>query len=126
MFGLVNGDLRRLLFSDNCYTSPWLYLFLASVLGSWIKFVLKEWFACTDICANQAVIEAGIVLPLVQLLQHAEFDIKKEAAWAMSNATSGGNPEQIRYVFLYRAWFMSVTRTVLYLADVSVILMSSI
>lgn len=30
------------------------------------------------------------------MLQNAEFDIKKEAAWAISNATSGGNPEQIK------------------------------
>lgn len=35
--------------------------------------------------------------PLVYLLQNAEFDIKKEAAWAISNATSGGSPDQIRY-----------------------------
>jgi hypothetical protein len=28
--------------------------------------------------------------------QNAEFDIKKEAAWAISNATSGGTAEQIR------------------------------
>ncbi|VVA26270.1 PREDICTED: importin [Prunus dulcis] len=45
----------------------------------------------------QAVIEADIILPLVQLLQHAEFDIKKEAAWAISNATSGGSHDQIQY-----------------------------
>jgi hypothetical protein len=45
----------------------------------------------------QAVIEANIILPLVHLLQHAEFDIKKEAAWAISNATSGGSHEQIQY-----------------------------
>jgi hypothetical protein len=31
-------------------------------------------------------------------LQSAEFDIKKEAAWAISNATSGGTAEQIRYL----------------------------
>lgn len=46
------------------------------------------------------MINAGIIGPLLQLLQTAEFDIKKEAAWAVSNATSGGNPEQIKYVFL--------------------------
>jgi importin subunit alpha-6/7 len=46
------------------------------------------------------VINAGIIGPLLQLLQTAEFDIKKEAAWAVSNATSGGSPEQIKYVFL--------------------------
>ena len=45
---------------------------------------------------KQAIIEAGIILPLVLLLQHAEFDIKKEAAWAISNACSGGSHEQIR------------------------------
>ena len=51
----------------------------------------------------QAVIDANIISPLVHLLQHAEFDIKKEAAWAISNATSGGSSEQIQYVtmFLY-------------------------
>lgn len=52
------------------------------------------------ISVTQAVIEANIILPLVHLLQHAEFDIKKEAAWAVSNATSGGTHEQIQYVFL--------------------------
>lgn len=44
------------------------------------------------------MIGAGIFLPLVHLLQTAEFDIKKEAAWAISNATSGGSHEQIQYV----------------------------
>lgn len=46
----------------------------------------------------QAVIAAGLISPLVNLLQSAEFDIKKEAAWAISNATSGGTHEQIKYV----------------------------
>ena len=45
---------------------------------------------------TQSVIEAGLIGPLVNLLQHAEFDIKKEAAWAISNATSGGTPDQIK------------------------------
>lgn len=43
------------------------------------------------------MIDAGIIAPLVYLLQNAEFDIKKEAAWAISNATSGGSKEQIEY-----------------------------
>ncbi|RRT61752.1 hypothetical protein B296_00030203 [Ensete ventricosum] len=42
-----------------------------------------------DDVQTQAVITAGIIAPLVHLLQTAEFDIKKEAAWAISNATSG-------------------------------------
>lgn len=44
----------------------------------------------------QAVIAADIIGPLVHLLQTAEFDIKKEAAWAISNATSGGTHDQIK------------------------------
>jgi len=32
------------------------------------------------------------------LLSSAEFDIQKEAAWAISNATSGGRPEQLMYL----------------------------
>ena len=43
----------------------------------------------------QAVIDAGILKPLVSILNSEEFDIKKEAAWAISNATSGGDPGQI-------------------------------
>jgi hypothetical protein len=45
----------------------------------------------------QDVIDASIIGPLVNLLQNAEFDIKKEAAWAISNATSGGSHEQLKY-----------------------------
>jgi hypothetical protein len=44
----------------------------------------------------QAVIDANIIPPLVSLLATAEFDIKKEAAWAISNTTSGGTHEQIK------------------------------
>ena len=46
----------------------------------------------------QAVIDADIVKCLIDTLINAEFEIKKEAAWAISNATSGGNRNQI--VFL--------------------------
>ncbi|GMN44058.1 hypothetical protein TIFTF001_013260 [Ficus carica] len=51
-----------------------------------------------DDTQTQAVIEASIIQPLVHLLQNAEFDIKKEAAWAISNATSGGSHEQIQFL----------------------------
>ena len=46
----------------------------------------------------QAVLDAGILPPLVHLLATAEFDIKKEAAWALSNATSGGTADQIKFL----------------------------
>lgn len=38
--------------------------------------------------------------PIINLLQTAEFDIKKEAAWAISNLTSGGNHDQIKYALV--------------------------
>ncbi len=50
----------------------------------------------SELLLMQAVIDANIIPPLVALLATAEFDIKKEAAWAISNATSGGTHEQIK------------------------------
>ena len=44
----------------------------------------------------QAVIDANIIPSLVDILGKAEFKTRKEAAWAITNATSGGSPEQIR------------------------------
>nr|CAB3459022.1 unnamed protein product [Digitaria exilis] len=46
----------------------------------------------------QAVIDASIISPLVVLLKTSETDIKKEAAWALSNAASGASSEQIQYL----------------------------
>jgi hypothetical protein len=53
------------------------------------------------LCMMQAVIEAGLIASLVNLFQNAEFDIKKEAAWAFYNASSGGTNDQIKYVKLF-------------------------
>ena len=44
----------------------------------------------------QTVIDANIFPVLIDILQKAEFRTRKEAAWAITNATSGGTPEQIR------------------------------
>ena len=44
----------------------------------------------------QMVIEAGLVPSLIQALVHGEFKTQKEAAWAVSNFTVGGSPEQVR------------------------------
>lgn len=46
----------------------------------------------------QTVIDANIFPVLIEILQKAEFRTRKEAAWAITNATSGGTPEQIRYI----------------------------
>lgn len=43
------------------------------------------------------VIDAGLLPPLITILQVAEFRTRKEAAWAITNATSGGSAEQIRW-----------------------------
>ena len=44
----------------------------------------------------QAVIDANIIPMLVEILSKAEFKTRKEAAWAITNATSGGTAQQIR------------------------------
>jgi hypothetical protein len=48
--------------------------------------------------SKQAVIDASIISPLIALLKASETDVKKEAAWALSNAASGASSEQIQYV----------------------------
>lgn len=48
----------------------------------------------------QSVIDANIIPMLVEILSKAEFKTRKEAAWAITNATSGGTAEQIKLVFI--------------------------
>jgi len=47
---------------------------------------------------KKAVIDANIIPKLIDILQNADFKVKKEAAWAISNATLSGikEPNQIR------------------------------
>jgi importin subunit alpha-2 len=35
---------------------------------------------------------------LLKILQEGDFKTRKEAAWAISNAASGGSDDQIKYV----------------------------
>lgn len=44
------------------------------------------------------MIDANIFPVLIDILGKAEFKTRKEAAWAITNATSGGTPDQIRYL----------------------------
>jgi hypothetical protein len=62
-----------------------------------VSFLVKE-YIITDL--TQYVINANIVPPLINILAHGEFKCKKEACWAISNATSSGvtKPDQIRYL----------------------------
>ncbi len=41
------------------------------------------------------MIEADLVPPLIDTLCHGEFNVQKEAAYAVSNATSTGTKEQV-------------------------------
>ena len=41
------------------------------------------------------VIDANLVPAIVDALARAEFRTQKEAAWAVSNFTVGGTPEQV-------------------------------
>ena len=52
----------------------------------------------TSVFLTQAVIDSNIIPMLVEILSKAEFKTRKEAAWAITNATSGGTAEQIKYV----------------------------
>ena len=44
------------------------------------------------------MIDANIFPVLIDILSKAEFKTRKEAAWAITNATSGGSSEQIRFL----------------------------
>ena len=41
----------------------------------------------------QAVIDANIFPPLLSLLANAEFNIKRDVAWAVSNAIASASEE---------------------------------
>jgi fatty acid desaturase len=44
------------------------------------------------------VISQSTIIPkLIALLTNQDKDIRKESAWALANATSGGTPEQNKY-----------------------------
>ncbi|XP_074588121.1 importin subunit alpha-1b-like [Curcuma longa] len=80
---------------------PFLFQLLSEDNGKHIKWEVC-WVISNITAGNQAqiqaVIDANIIGPLVYLLRHAEFEVKKEAAWALSNATSGASNFQIQYL----------------------------
>ncbi|CAO2184667.1 unnamed protein product [Urochloa humidicola] len=47
---------------------------------------------------TQAMIDGNMIGPLVRLMQTAEFNVRKEAARAISNAASSGTCDQIKYL----------------------------
>lgn len=51
----------------------------------------------------QMVIDAELVPLIIQQLALGDFRTKKEAAWAVSNFTVGGTPEQVSYLVSQKA-----------------------
>lgn len=47
--------------------------------------------------SSQAVIDGNLLPAVMNLLENSEFDIRKEAAWCVSNLCAGGSPEQVLY-----------------------------
>ena len=52
----------------------------------------------------KAVIDGNVFPVLIDILGKAEFKTRKEAAWAITNATSGGTAEQIRFLVNLVSW----------------------
>ena len=79
---------------------------LLSLLQSPKKSIRKEacWTISNITAGNyaqiQCVIEDHLIEPLIEVLLSKEenFAIKNDAAWAIVNATSGGTPDQIKYL----------------------------
>jgi len=46
----------------------------------------------------QTVFDANMFPVLIDIMKASDFKTRKEAAWALVNATSGGSPDQIRYL----------------------------
>ena len=83
-----------------------LYSLLASAQQHKKSIIKEACWTISNITAGtkdqiNAVIEAGCIDPIVHLLKHGELEIKREAAWAVSNATSGGELTQIQQLVSY-------------------------
>jgi len=77
---------------------------LRAFLDSSRRGVRKEacWVA-SNIAAGtglqiQALIDAAVFPAMIKLMSTGEFEIKREICWAISNAVSGGTPQQINYL----------------------------
>merc|ERR1719426_523896 len=55
-------------------------------------------YHCRQPGTNPRGHQHGLNPPVLNLLSTGDFDIKKEAAWVVSNATAGQNPQQIEYL----------------------------
>ncbi|KAF8080468.1 hypothetical protein N665_0940s0004 [Sinapis alba] len=98
---IVSGNTQQTQCVISCGAIP----IIAKLLTQNYKKSIRRDACCTiaNITAGikehiQIVIDANLIPSLVHLAQNAEFDIKKEALWAISNATRGGSNDQIKYL----------------------------
>ncbi|XP_061391661.1 importin subunit alpha-7 [Musca vetustissima] len=98
---IVTGDDVQTQVILNCNALPCIGQLLTSPMDT----IKKEacWTISNIAAGNrqqiQAVIDANIFPYLINImLQSSDFKTRKEAAWAITNATSSGTAEQIRYL----------------------------
>lgn len=63
------------------------------------------WFLSNITAGNQnqvqAVLDAGLMPMIINLLDKGDFHTQKEAAWAVSNVTISGRPDQVEKMVEY-------------------------
>lgn len=98
---IVTGDDVQTQVILNCNALPC----ISHLLSSPMDTIKKEacWTISNIAAGNrqqiQAVIDANIFPMLINIMmQTVDFKTRKEAAWAITNATSSGTAEQIRYL----------------------------
>lgn len=78
---------------------------LEHLLGKKVEYFVKNvcWII-SNLCARKekhikAIIDSELIDPLVRVIENYEsLDVKKEAAWAISNVIYGVGPDQIKYL----------------------------
>ncbi|CAL8143719.1 unnamed protein product [Orchesella dallaii] len=97
---IVTGDDVQTQVILNCGALPC----LLHLMSSSKETIKKEacWTISNIAAGNrqqiQAVQDANVFPVLVEVMKSGDFKVRKEAAWAVVNATSGGSPDQIRYL----------------------------
>ncbi len=63
------------------------------------------WFLSNITAGNnsqvQAVLDAGLLPSIIHLLERGSFQTQKEAAWAISNVTISGRPDQVEQMVTF-------------------------
>jgi hypothetical protein len=87
--------------------------------------VLKECcWAISNVTAGtpaqiQSVLEIGLCPYLLNLMEEGQFEVRKEVTWTITNAISGGNDEQVKY--LMKEGFLKASVDLLPSHDVKVV-----